>query len=80
MKRNKEKITKQNLYKFMTDKENKALIIAFLSFLGMIIIFSVISGLWQKIILYYLFYVLVVKKYDKAVNFLLKDKLKQYEK
>lgn len=79
MKRNKEKITRENIYRFMIDKENKALIIAFLSFLGMIIIFSVISGLWQKILLYYLFYVLVVKKYDKAVSFLLKDKLKQYE-
>ena len=80
MKRNREKITRKDIYKFMTDKENKALIIAFLSFLGMIIIFSVIRGLWQKIILYYLFYVLVVKKYDKAVNCRLKDKLKQYEK
>ena len=80
MRKNKEKITKANIYNFMVDKENKSLIIAFLSFLGMIVIFSVISGLWQKIILYYLFYVLVVKKYDKAVNFLFKDKLKQYER
>lgn len=80
MRKNKEKITKTNIYNFMIDKENKTLIISFLSFLGMIIIFSIISGLWQKILVYYLYYVLVVKKYDKAVNFLLNDKLKRYEK
>ena len=75
--RRKKKINKENIYKFVVDKENKPLILTFLCFLGMLVIFTIISNLWIKIGIYYLFYMIVVKCYDKAVNLIFRDILKQ---
>lgn len=73
MKLNKEKITKENIYKFIIDKENKSLITTFLCFLGMILIFIFVPHFWLKLVIYYIFYFILIKFYDKAVNFLFRD-------
>ena len=73
--RNRRKVKKEDIYNFLIDKENKSLIIAFSSFIVLVLIMTLGSSLnfFLKLLLYYVFYAVFLKKYDKVVNFLFRD-------
>ncbi len=75
MKLNKEKLTKENLYKFLVDNVNKGLIINLLCLLAFVVICIFVPHFWLKLAIYYVFWFVLIKIYDKAVNFLFRDVL-----
>lgn len=80
LRKNRRKVEKIEIYKFMVDSENKNLIQTFLAFLGMIFIFAVVPNFWLKLLVYYIYYFLVIKKYDQVVDYLFRKTLRQASK
>lgn len=73
MKINKEKLTKENIYKFLIDTQNKGLIINFLCLLILVIVIFTVPNLFVKLGIYYICWFLIVKFYDKAIKYLFRD-------
>lgn len=51
LKINKEKLTKENLYKFLKNNENKGLIISLLCLFILIIVVFLVPNLWLKLVI-----------------------------
>lgn len=73
MKLNKEKVTKENIYKFLKDNTNKGLVINLICLFILVIVVFTVPNIWLKLGIYYLCWFLIVKFYDKVVNFLFRD-------
>ena len=75
MRRNKRKVTKEDVYKFLLDKENKGIIVSFSCFIVLVLIMLLGNSIHflLKLLLYYIFYAVIIKKYDKIVNFLFRN-------
>lgn len=73
LKINKEKLTKENLYKFLKNNENKGLIISLLCLFILIIVVFLVPNLWLKLVIYYICWYVIVKTYDKVVDFLFRN-------
>lgn len=68
----KSKFTKENWYKFLTDRTNKLLVINFLSIVSLFLCVLFISNFVMKLLVYYILYLIIVKYYDKVINVLFK--------
>lgn len=73
MKFKKEKLTKENLYKFLKDNNNKNLIITLFLIAFLILFLLFVKNMWVQLILYYLSYYILKKYYDKVVDYLFRD-------
>lgn len=67
---NKEKMTKENVYKFLKDNTNKGLIINLLCLFILIIVLWLVPNIWLKFLIYYLLWFIILKTYDKVVDLL----------
>lgn len=73
MRLKKEKLTKENLYKFLKDNNNKNLIITLFLIAFLILFLLFVKNMWVQLILYYLSYYILKKYYDKVVDYLFRD-------
>lgn len=70
---NKSKLTKENIFKFLKDATNKGLIINLLCLMILIVVIFLVPNIWLKLGIYYICWFIIIRFYDKVVNFLFRD-------